>query len=154
LRTTPEVPAGEDTALRADITENRTYRFPLPPHPIAAEQARILVKIALTAWKINDIADNAVIIVAELVTNAMKFGDVFQLALSRRGDAVLIEVQDSSEACPDRRRQSVDRVNGRGLLLVEACAKDWGWHPEEQGGKTVWAIIDARTTPAPPGARM
>jgi hypothetical protein len=55
LCTTPEVPAREDTALRADITENRTYRFPLPPHPIAAEQARILVKIALTAWKISDI---------------------------------------------------------------------------------------------------
>ena len=154
MRTTPEVHAGEETAPRADIAENRTYRFPLPPHPIAAEQARLLVKVALADWKINDIADNALIIVAELVTNAMKLGDVFQLILSRQDDAVLIEVQDSSEACPDRRRQSVDRVDGRGLLLVEACAKDWGWRLEEQGGKTVWATVDARMSPPPSGPRM
>jgi hypothetical protein len=28
------------------VPVSRTYRFPLPPHPIAAEQARLLAKIA------------------------------------------------------------------------------------------------------------
>jgi hypothetical protein len=55
---------------------------------------------------------------------------------------VLIEVWDSSEAAPDRQQESVDRVDGRGLLLVEACSRDWGWRLEDQGGKTVWAAID------------
>jgi hypothetical protein len=32
-------------------------------------------------------------------------------------------------------------VDGRGLLLVAACSKDWGWRLEEQGGKTVWAVV-------------
>jgi hypothetical protein len=133
---------------------SRTYRFPLPPHPIAAEQARLLTKIALVDWDIIEIADNALIIVAELVTNAAKMGDVFHLTLSRQGETALIEVWDGSEALPDRRRRSVDRVDGRGLLLVDACAKDWGWRLEDQGGKTVWAVAgrdDAPVLPAVPG---
>jgi hypothetical protein len=157
LRATPEVRAeNEETASRPDITESRTYRIPLPPHPIAAEQARIVMRLALTDWNILDIIDNALIITAELVANAVKIGDVFHLTLSRHGGTVLIEVWDSSEASPDRRRQSVDRIDGRGLLLVEACAKDWGWRLEDQGGKTVWAIVgDAESTAAPPtGVRM
>jgi hypothetical protein len=71
LRPTPEVQAAtEETALRPDIAENRTYRLPLPPHPIAAEQARILMRLALEDWNIHDIIDNALIITAELVANA------------------------------------------------------------------------------------
>jgi hypothetical protein len=127
---------------RPDIAERRTYRLPLPPHPIAAEQARILTRLALAGWKLNDIADDALVIAAELVTNAAKLGDVFHLTLSCQGDAVLIEVSDNSEASPDRQRPTVDRVDGRGLLLVEACAKDWGWRLEDQGGKTIWAVVD------------
>jgi hypothetical protein len=141
LRATPEVQAAtEETALRPDMTESRTCRLPLPPHPIAAEQARILVRLALAAWNICDIIDNALIITTELVANALKIGDVFHITVSRQGGTVLIEVWDTSEACPDRRRQSVERVDGRGLLLVEACSKDWGWRLEEQGGKTVWSV--------------
>jgi hypothetical protein len=73
LRTTPEVRAdNEETALLPDIPEKRTYRLPLPPHPIAAEQARILMRIALNDWGINDIIDNALVIATELAANAAK----------------------------------------------------------------------------------
>jgi hypothetical protein len=137
LRAIPEV---KETARRSQIGESRVHRFPLPPHPIAAEQARLLTKIALADWDLRDALDNALIIVAELATNATKIGGVFRLSLTRQGDTVLIEVWDSSEALPDRRRCSVDRVDGRGLLLVEGCSTDWGWRLEDQGGKTVWAI--------------
>jgi hypothetical protein len=119
-----------------------SFRFPLPPHPIAAEQARTLMRLALAEWNMGDLADDALIITAELVTNAMKIGEVFHLTLSCRDRTVMIEVSDGSEASPDRQRRSYDRVDGRGLLLVEACAKDWGWRLEDQGGKTVWARLD------------
>ena len=99
-----------------------------------------MTRIALADWNILDIIDNALIITAELVANAVKIGDVFHITLSRQGRTVLIEVWDPSEATPDRRRQSVERADGRGLLLVEACSKDWGWRLEEHGGKTVWAL--------------
>lgn len=135
--------AVEEGVTQADVPKRRTYRFPLPPHPIAAEQARTLVRLACTDWEVGDSVDNLLLIAVELVTNAVKIGDVFAISVARQIDTVLIEVWDSSEAAPDRRRQSVERVDGRGLLLVEACAKDWGWRLEEQGGKTVWAAVDA-----------
>lgn len=146
----------EETAWRPPIGESRVHRFPLPPHPIAAEQARLLTKIALADWALGEALDNALIIVAELATNATKIGEVFHLSLTRQGGTVLIEVWDTSEALPDRRRRSVDRVDGRGLLLVEGCSKDWGWRLEDQGGKTVWAMADAAEAPEPPppGPRM
>ncbi|WP_141952643.1 ATP-binding protein [Actinoallomurus bryophytorum] len=139
---------------RPQIGESRVHRFPLPPHPIAAEQARLLTKIALADWDLRDALDNALIIVAELATNAMKAGDVFRLSLTRQGDTVLIEVWDGSEALPDRRRRSVDQVDGRGLLLVEGCSTDWGWRLEDQGGKTVWAIAGEPVTEGTSPLRM
>ena len=133
--------AGDGDGRKARIPESALW-FPLPPHPIAAEQARLLTKIALAEWNLLDLADSALLIAAELVTNAMKIGEVFRMTLSRHGGgAVLIEIWDGSEAPPDRRCPSVDRVDGRGLMLLEACAKDWGWRLEDDGGKTVWAIV-------------
>jgi hypothetical protein len=148
--------ATADIGGDGEAAPGRTYRFPLPPHPIAAEQARLLTKMALADWSLAAAADDALLVAAELVTNAAKLGEVFHITLSRQGGMVLIEVRDGSEALPDRRRRSIDQVDGRGLLLVEACAKDWGWRLEEQGGKTVWAITSGapqRETVSPPSIR-
>ena len=130
----------EGSAFQTGAPGRRTYRLPLPSHPIAAEQARVFVR--LVCAELRDGIDDLLLITAELVTNAIKVGDVFRLAVSCLAGTVLVEVWDTSEAFPDRQRQSVDRVDGRGLLLVEECSKDWGWRLEEQGGKTVWAIVD------------
>lgn len=124
-----------------DIAVSDRYRFPLPPHPVAAEQARILVRLTLAQWSISDIADNALVAATELVANALKLGDVFHLMLSCPDGNVLIEVSDNSGASPERQCQSIGRVDGRGLLLVEACSKDCGWRQEQSGGKTVWALV-------------
>lgn len=129
------------TAPRPATATSRTFRLPLPPHPIAAEQARILVRLVLAEWDMDEVTDNALIITAELVANAVKVGDVFHLTLMRQDDPVLVEVSDNSEATPERQRRSFDRVDGRGLLLVEGCSKDWGWRLESHGGKTVWALV-------------
>jgi hypothetical protein len=60
-----------------EIPEDRAYRLPLPPHPIAAEQARILVRLALAEWSLSSVLDNALIIAAELAANAVKIGEAF-----------------------------------------------------------------------------
>jgi anti-sigma regulatory factor (Ser/Thr protein kinase) len=105
------------------------------------------MRLALAEWDMNDLADDVLVIAAELVTNAVKIGEVFQLTVSCLDQAVLVEVWDSSEATPDRQPPSVDRVDGRGLLLVQACSRDWGWRLEDQGGKTVWAVCAHGTEP-------
>jgi hypothetical protein len=124
-----------------DPADRRPHRFPLPPHPIAAEQARILTRSAMADWDVHSIADDALLIAVELVANAVKLGEVFYLTLTCQSSGVLIEVTDSSEASPERQQRSFDRVDGRGLLLVEAYSKDWGWRLEATGGKTVWALV-------------
>jgi hypothetical protein len=149
LQATPDVGNDDGAARHSKFAESWIYRFPLPPHPIAAEQARRLTKLVLADWGILEILDEALIIAAELVTNAAKLGDVFHFSLSQRNGMALIEVSDSSEALPERQPSSLDRVDGRGLLLVTACSQDWGWRVEEKGGKTVWAIagLPTRTEP-------
>jgi two-component sensor histidine kinase len=130
-------------ALQAGVVKGRTRGFPLPPHPIAAEQAREVVRLVSAAWRLGeDALDDLLLVTAELVTNAMKVDDVFSLALCHQAETVRVEVWDNSEAAPDRQRASLDRVDGRGLQLVEACSKDWGWRLEGRGGKTVWAIVE------------
>jgi len=56
--------------LRSPIGEHGgcEYRLPLPPHPIAAEQARILVRLALAAWSMDGAVDDAPIVVGDLDT--------------------------------------------------------------------------------------
>jgi hypothetical protein len=150
-----ELRVSADEITRPELAEGQTYRLPLPPHPIAAEQARVLVRLSSIHWDVRNIIDDVLIVTVELVTNAAKSGEVFELAVSWQASAVLIEVWDSSEAAPDRQRQSVDRVDGRGLLLVEACSRDWGWRLEERGGKTAWAIVGApEASPAAPPPRV
>ncbi len=133
----------ENGVSRQGVADRRTRRLPLPPHPIAAEQARVFLRLVCAGWGLGGVVDDLLLIAAELVTNAMRIGDVFELAISRRAGIVLVEVRDASEAVPDRRDMSLDRVDGRGLLLVEACSKDWGWRLEANGGKTTWAIVEA-----------
>jgi hypothetical protein len=132
----------EDGLLQPRVTERRVCRLPLPPHPIAAEQARVFLRLVCAGWGLGGAIDDLLLVTAELVTNAMKVGDVVELSISRQDWSVLVEVWDTSEAVPDRQSRSVDRVDGRGLLLVEACSKEWGWRLEEHGGKTVWSILD------------
>ncbi|MGI5233743.1 ATP-binding protein [Actinoallomurus sp. CA-142502] len=100
-----------------------------------------MTRLALAGWGMDGIADDVLLVTVELVANAVKIGEVFHLTLSRQAGGVLVEVSDSSEAAPERQRCSFDRVDGRGLLLVEACSKDWGWRLEATGGKTVWAYL-------------
>jgi hypothetical protein len=51
-----------------------------------------------------------------------------------------IHVWDGNDQVPVRKDASPDDEGGRGLMLVEALAKDWGAY-REAAGKVVWALI-------------
>ena len=119
------------------------YRLPLPPHPIASRQAHKVLEWALSDWRVHGPpADDAHIVLGELVTNALTHSmDVFTLALRYHADRVLIEVWDCTDASPKVTLPDDLAVNGRGMFLVDALAKEWGVRPEKEGGKTVWAAV-------------
>jgi hypothetical protein len=56
---------------------------------------------------------------------------------------LLILVWDASPL-PPVRVSTGDAENGRGLLLVDTLSTRWGHFPHPNGGKTVWALIQAR----------
>ncbi|GAA4994598.1 hypothetical protein GCM10025734_24670 [Kitasatospora paranensis] len=75
-----------------------------------------------------ELADTAELLASELVTNALVHtakGAVFEAVLTpaRR---LRIEVHDGTARMPGRRAPADHATSGRGLLLVEALADDWG----------------------------
>lgn len=92
------------------------------------------------------IADDALLLVSELVTNAVRHGaPTIQIALILAADRMRVEVSDGGAELPvvPSDRPSADRPTGRGLLIVAATAQDWGVVARAPGedGKTVWAEL-------------
>ncbi|MFE9942067.1 ATP-binding protein [Streptomyces hirsutus] len=113
-----------------------------------ARLARLLAAHQLTEWGHShgtEAHDTAVLVVAELASNSVLHGRVpgrdFALSLSlddSRG-VVRIEVTDTHPAQPTRPAPGPDEDGGRGLLLVDALAADWGVSDRLGPGETVWA---------------
>jgi hypothetical protein len=53
---------------------------------------------------------------------------------------MLIRVWDASSQMPARQDARPDDESGRGLMLVDCLASEWGAYREENG-KVVWVII-------------
>ncbi|MGP3950421.1 ATP-binding protein [Streptomyces sp. 7N604] len=126
----------------------------LPRHSRSVGRSRELLRDQARAWKIpDDVAETAVLLLSELMTNARKHARVSPgREISARcvlGDELLrIEVSDASDEPPRPRDASPDDESGRGLVLLAALADEWGAHPRTRGiGKTVWFALKL-----PPGA--
>jgi anti-sigma regulatory factor (Ser/Thr protein kinase) len=126
--------------------------------PGAVPSARGHTKAVLASWELADLAEQAELVVSELVTNAVTAavteadGEVprpVRLRLSVRMDghrvrALCIEVWDAAGTVPRPGRDApLDEPGGWGLVLVEAAAQRWGSYPAPGGGKVVWALIAA-----------
>ncbi|MGW2337048.1 SpoIIE family protein phosphatase [Streptomyces sp. NPDC001685] len=110
--------------------------------PDAVMHARRFTARILRRWHVEDAADAVLLVVSELVTNALVHtqGSV-RLDLVLRGDRVRVCVSDSSPRAPAK-PVIVDweSTGGRGLLLVEAVSESSGSFPVA-GGKQVWSEI-------------
>jgi len=113
----------------------------LDPAGESVATARGFVDDCLARWGLTDQADDVQLIVGELVTNAIQHsrGPV-TLAIGRRPDRIVVQVQDPSPEPPEQEPSDVLADSGRGLLLVESLAADWGTTPTPDG-KRVWAEV-------------
>lgn len=129
-----------------------------------------------------DVMETAILVVSELVANAVKatadgldegeqrlydhkptalpYGRVAALGLVRLTVScdyrrVLIEVWDGGPGSPVLAKPDDDAPSGRGLMLVDALCRRWGWYPvagherpgqAERRGKVVWGLCH----PGPP----
>ncbi|MFJ8636252.1 SpoIIE family protein phosphatase [Streptomyces sp. NPDC093568] len=119
--------------------------------PDAVMHARRFTARTLRRWHVQEAADAVLLVVSELVTNALVHtqGSV-RLDLVLRGNRVRVSVSDSSPRAPAK-PVIVDweSTGGRGLLLVEAVSDAVGTVPVA-GGKQVWSEITVpRDGPGP-----
>lgn len=111
------------------------------------QAARRFTAEALVGWGLEgtELADDVLLCVSELVTNAVLHGvpPGRQLRLLLRYDvrALVVEVHDSGPGVPHIVHDGDE--GGRGLLLVAALSDKWEVR-ERELGKTVWCEFAVR----------
>ncbi|MER6853514.1 SpoIIE family protein phosphatase [Streptomyces flaveolus] len=124
-------------ALRAD----QVATWDVPPEPAAVAQVRKDALDQLSAWGLDASAFVAELVVSELVTNAIRYGQP-PIRLRMINDrSLIIEVRDDSSTTPHLRRARVFDEGGRGLLLVAQLTQRWGTR-HARHGKIIWAEMD------------
>ena len=101
-------------------------------------RARLFVSEVLAAWRVP--VGDAPLLVSELATNAVVHaGSPFTVKVACTGEEVVrLEVSDTDPTPPvPRPAVTTEAVGGRGLLLVTALARQWGYRLTATG-KTVW----------------
>ncbi|MFE0422561.1 SpoIIE family protein phosphatase [Streptomyces sp. NPDC058953] len=109
----------------------------LPREPRSVGRARELARGRLTAWGLEPLVDTVELLVSELVTNALRYGEG-ETRLRLLCDRTLVcEVWDAGLVQPRRRRARDTDEGGRGLQLVGLLSAAWGSRRTPRG-KTVW----------------
>lgn len=109
----------------------------LPREPRSVGRAREYARGQLLSWDLEPLVDTTELLVSELVTNALRYGEG-EIRLRLLLDRTLVcEVWDSGLVQPRRRRARDTDEGGRGLQLVGLLSAAWGSRRTPRG-KTVW----------------
>ena len=121
----------------------RTATTSFPPDPSSARACRRFLLDALDEWDADEFADDAVLLMSELVTNAVLHARTeIEVRLMLDADVLRVEVGDNDPRLPTVRRYSVLSGTGRGLALVAGTAKQWDVEPLPSG-KRIWFELEA-----------
>jgi anti-sigma regulatory factor (Ser/Thr protein kinase) len=132
------------------------HRIALPPVPQAAGVARDATRDALASWGLSEVADDAILLVSELVGNAVRHavhdGSDLELGLAVSATVLRIEVCDADPQSPRPRIPAEFDDSGFGFVLVQELASQWGV-TQIGNGKAVWAELNTMEQASPAGPR-
>lgn len=134
----------EHPADRAPISAYRAH-LRLPADAQSPAAARRLVARQCEAWGMHAVADRAMVIASELVSNVVQHaGTDMDITVADVAGSLRISVRDREGETPDSTTPTLPRQvteGGRGLPIIAALTTKWGFFPFGDG-KTVWAAID------------
>lgn len=119
----------------------------LPPLSRSVPEARRDVATTLEEWGLASLVETAVLLVSEVVTNAVLHARTdLTLTVARVGTGVRIEVSDGSSLPPAMRWHSATATTGRGLRMLDLLADSWSAESTATG-KTVWFTVTGERDP-------
>jgi hypothetical protein len=131
----------------------RQCRITLAPVPQSTRTARDFTIATLHGWSLDDLIQDSVMVVSELVTNAIRHGTAcsegdagdarVELSWWYQAGRLTCTITDGSVKQPVLEPADRDAESGRGLQVVQALAIDWGWTALRTGGKSVWAAFES-----------
>ncbi|WP_306321748.1 MULTISPECIES: ATP-binding protein [unclassified Streptomyces] len=125
------------------------YSLHIPNDPRAVTVCRRTLRLILTIHGLIRVVDTAELLAAELIGNAVRHTKgPAALRLRWAGGVLRIGAWDADPEPPDPPGAGEWAAEeGRGLVLVRACADGWGWYPLGTGdadrGKYVWCDLGA-----------
>ncbi|WP_030992271.1 SpoIIE family protein phosphatase [Streptomyces sp. NRRL S-1813] len=109
--------------------------------PSGTAEVRSAVRRTLDQWRAGAVVDNIEVAASELIANALTHTESGALVamelLPGPPRRIRLEVEDRSSRWPRRRSPGETATSGRGLMLVEALADEWGAEPRG-AGKALW----------------
>ncbi|WP_320779470.1 ATP-binding protein [Streptomyces sp. CRN 30] len=127
------------------------YTLYIPNDLRAVTVSRRTLRLILTVHGLIRLVDTAELLAAELICNAVRHTKgPAALRLRWAGGVLRIGAWDADPEPPvpppGGEGDTGDSEDGRGLILVRACADLWGWQPLAEGGnrgKLVWCELAA-----------
>ncbi|MGW6390286.1 ATP-binding protein [Streptomyces sp. NPDC055103] len=136
-------------SVRLERATDRTRRYALTEGAGVARECRDRTREALRDWfgvaggPGRIAAEDALLLVSELVTNAFTHGGApYELRLDRTDGRLWVQVSDTSPVRPrPHGPHHAERSSGHGLYLMERLSAAWGSVPRERG-KAVWFALE------------
>ncbi|MEP7192183.1 MAG: ATP-binding protein [Actinomycetota bacterium] len=130
------------TAVLA-IPDQSVKGLRLHPHPTAARASREFVTRTLLEWSLGRVSPFASLVISELVASStINAGTDIEVSVAWNQDALRLTVRDHGPGLPGQRPSSI-YLHGRRLTVVAGLARTFGVLPTADGGKVVWAVLEA-----------
>jgi anti-sigma regulatory factor (Ser/Thr protein kinase) len=131
-----------DMAVRRRL-EQRRVSVSLPTDDTAPAKARRSARSVLDQWDLDHLRDTLLVVVSELVTNAVRHGrPPVRMSFRYVDDRLTVGVHDSQ---PPTTASATDpgpeAESGRGLFIVSALGSITGSR-DESNGKVIWVELD------------
>lgn len=128
--------------VRTRAPEPGVHRLPFEPTAESAALTRGFTAGVLQGAGWHEYSGTAVLLVSELVTNAVRHATgPCALVVTFGVDTVEFSVEDGEPRGPEPRLAGGMDESGRGFVLVGALAHDWGVRAVP-GGKATWFVLD------------